>query len=75
MKIWSFSIYLFYLQDIWTNYIDELVVHDFVSNTFWTSFTFYTIGIMFLILTLLIISQTYALINIIKVMGNLMSKE
>ena len=75
MKIWSFSIYLFYLQDIWTNYIDELVVYDFVSNTFWTSFTFYTIGIMFLILTLLIISQTYALINIIKVMGNLMSKE
>ena len=54
---------------------DDKTPHSQNDTTWFMKATYYFVGVQFLILTVLIIWQTYALILIIRVMGQRLSKE
>ena len=85
MIIWFFAILVYWLADLSANYFwfyffspdSEMNEQDGqqLDATFFMIFTYYFVGIQFIILTVLIIWQTTALILIIRVMGTRLARE
>lgn len=83
MSVWFYIIFVYFVADLIVNYIYLYFYSNFDSNTkpdngestVFLKVTYYFVGLQFLILTVLIIWQTFALINIIKVMGTRLAKE
>ena len=82
MVCWRLAIIVYFILDVCYNYIDDYFIHreskkESFMNVMLVSHTasYYVSATMFLLLTVLIIWQTIALINIIKIMGDLLKKE
>ena len=82
MVIWFLAMVVYWLADLSVNYFWFYFISDYsktseqpVDATFFMVFTYYFVGIQFIILTVLIIWQTTALILIIRVMGTRLANE
>ena len=76
MFLWSVCVCIYYFCDIYFNYIAQFrkMTND-VHGTDFMIITYYVVGSLYIVLTALIIWHTFALINVIQVMGERLIKE